>query len=64
MDTGTLRGIAVIFAMIAFLGICFWAYSRRRKKAFDDAANLPFDDEELNRNSITQSRKVEGNDND
>jgi cytochrome c oxidase cbb3-type subunit 4 len=61
MDTGTLRGIAVIFAMIAFLGICFWAYSRKRKKTFDDAANLPFDDEELDRNSIRQNHKARGN---
>jgi len=50
--------------MIAFLGVCFWAYSRRRKKTFDDAANLPFDDEELNRNSIRQNHRTGGNDND
>lgn len=46
MDIDTLRGLATIFAMVAFLGICFWAYSKRRKKDFDEAANLPFADDE------------------
>jgi len=45
MDINTLRGLATIFAMIAFISICIWAYSSKRKKDFDDAANLPFADE-------------------
>ena len=46
MDINTLRGIATIFVAIAFFGVCWWAYSPKRKKKFDDAANLPFADEE------------------
>lgn len=45
MDINTLRGISTIFVMIAFLGVCWWAFSPKRKKRFDDAANLPFADE-------------------
>jgi cytochrome c oxidase cbb3-type subunit 4 len=45
MDMNTLRGIATIVVMTAFLGICFWAYSSKRKAQFDDAANLVFADE-------------------
>jgi cytochrome c oxidase cbb3-type subunit 4 len=26
-----------------------WAYSSKRKKQFDEAANLPFEDEELHK---------------
>lgn len=46
MDINTLRGLATLFVMIAFIGICIWAYSGRRKSSFDEAANLPFADEE------------------
>lgn len=45
MDINTLRGLATIFAMVAFLSVCWWAYSARRKTSFDEAANLPFADE-------------------
>lgn len=46
MDMSLLRGIATIVVMTAFIGICLWAYSGKRKKQFDEAANLPFADEE------------------
>jgi cytochrome c oxidase cbb3-type subunit 4 len=50
MDINTWRGIATIVVMIAFLGICFWAYSSKRKSDFNEAANLPFADEEKDGN--------------
>ena len=46
MDINTWRGIATIVVMVTFIGICLWAYSARRKQGFDEAANLPFADEE------------------
>ncbi len=46
MDTGTFRGIITGLLIIAFLGLTIWAYSKRRKPDFDEAANLPFADEE------------------
>lgn len=48
MDMNTLRGIATIVVMTAFIGICIWAYSSKRKTDFDEAANLPFADEDSN----------------
>lgn len=42
MDYATVRGLGTVFAMIAFIGVCLWAYSARRKSDFDEAANLPF----------------------
>ncbi len=45
MDINDLRGLATVFAMIAFIGVCLWAYSSKHKAQFDDAANLPFADE-------------------
>ncbi|MEC9482213.1 MAG: cbb3-type cytochrome c oxidase subunit 3 [Halomonas sp.] len=46
MDIGTFRGITTLLVMIAFLGVVFWAYSKRRKKDFDEASQLPFADED------------------
>jgi cytochrome c oxidase cbb3-type subunit 4 len=43
-----LQSLWSIVVLITFLGIVFWAYSSKRKKAFDEAANLPFDDEPSN----------------
>ncbi len=48
MDYGTLQGIITLIVMLTFVGIFAWAYSSRRKKEFDDAANLVFSDDEIN----------------
>ncbi len=42
MDINTLRGIATILAFGAFIGVCWWVFSARRKPGFEEAANLPF----------------------
>lgn len=49
MDINDLRGLSTAFLMIAFIGLCFWAYSKKRKHSFDEAANLPFADDEMNK---------------
>lgn len=46
MDMGTFRGLLTLVLLMAFLGITWWAYSKRRKKEFDEAANLPFADDD------------------
>lgn len=38
-----LTAIATILAMALFFGIVWWAFSARRKKDNEQAANLPFD---------------------
>jgi cytochrome c oxidase cbb3-type subunit 4 len=43
MDTSTLLHIIMtVITFITFVGIVFWAYSRKRKAEFDAAANAPF----------------------
>ncbi len=42
MDYGLLQGIWTIMVMVFFLGVVFWAWSKKRKKEFDDAAMIPF----------------------
>ncbi len=51
MDINTLRGIATALALIAFIAVWVWAWSGKRKRAFDEAANLPFADEDIDQQS-------------
>jgi cytochrome c oxidase cbb3-type subunit IV len=54
MDINDLRGLSTAFLLVAFIGLCVWAYSRKRKKEFDEAANLPFADEDDEMNQRTE----------
>lgn len=51
MDYGTFNGLYTLFIMVIFVGIVVWAYSKRRRKAFKEAANLVFADEVQQSNS-------------
>lgn len=57
MDINDLRGISTAFLMFTFVGMCFWVYSGKRKKAFDEAAELPFADEELNQRTMQEEAR-------
>ncbi len=43
MDINDLRSLFTVLALIAFVGIVWWAYSDRRKQTYDEAAMLPLD---------------------
>ena len=45
MDINDLRSIVTVVSLLTFLGIVGWAWSRRNKAGFDEAARLPFQDE-------------------
>ena len=40
------RSIITVISMLTFIGIVLWAYSMRRKNDFDEAAMLPFNEED------------------
>ncbi|MBA3032621.1 MAG: cbb3-type cytochrome c oxidase subunit 3 [Gammaproteobacteria bacterium] len=46
MDINDLRSIFTLLVFSAFIGIVVWAYSSKRKQAFDEAARLAVDDDE------------------
>ncbi len=52
VELNDIRAWHTLLLLILFLGIVFWAYSKRRKKSFDEAANLPFADEEQHKATI------------
>jgi len=52
MDINDIRGFSTVLMALAFFGICWWAFSSSRKKKFEEAANLPFADEEQHDKSL------------
>lgn len=56
MDINDLRGISTAFLLFSFLGLIGWAYSRKQKKPFDEAANLPFADEDINERTMKEGK--------
>ncbi|MCE2971161.1 MAG: cbb3-type cytochrome c oxidase subunit 3 [Burkholderiales bacterium] len=45
MDINMLRSLDTLLLLVAFLGIVWWAYHRKSKQGFDEAASLPFADD-------------------
>lgn len=43
MDINTLRSITTLVSLLVFVGIVWWAWSKRRTSDFEEAANLPFE---------------------
>jgi cytochrome c oxidase cbb3-type subunit 4 len=52
MDYGTYRGIFTLILLFLFIAIVFWAYSKRSKKNFEQAANAIFEDEKVHNNTV------------
>lgn len=61
MDVGTLGAISTVLVTIAFFVVCYWAFSPKLKKRFEEDAKLPFaDDFENKQTDDHQSDDVEG----
>ena len=58
MDINDLRSLVTVLSFLCFIGICVWAYSRAAKPAFEEAARLPFleDDEPMLANDHTEGK--------
>ena len=57
MDYGTFRGIFTLVLLVLFIVIVLWAYSKRSKRRFDDAANAIFEDEKVHHNTLGDLEK-------
>ncbi|MCP1674659.1 cytochrome c oxidase cbb3-type subunit 4 [Natronocella acetinitrilica] len=58
MDVNTFYGLITLVLMILFGGIVFWAYSGKRKQSFDEAAQLPLEE---NRDKPARQSEGRGN---
>jgi len=45
MDINIARGIILIVLILSFVGLCAWAWSRKRKPAFHAASMLPLEED-------------------
>ena len=45
MDINLLRGILTAVMLFAFIGLCIWAWSSRRKADFEASAALPLEED-------------------
>lgn len=45
IDINTLRAAVTTLLLVAFVGIAVWAYSKRNRARFDEAARLPLNDD-------------------
>ncbi|POP51349.1 cbb3-type cytochrome oxidase subunit 3 [Zhongshania marina] len=58
MDQDSLRALATLLVFITFITLSFSVFRKSRKAYFEDAALLPFADDELGR-SVSHTKKVE-----
>lgn len=49
MDINALRSIAAVVGLITFIGIIVWAWSEKNSERFNQAAQLPFEEESVHR---------------
>mgnify|MGYP003574170778 CR=1 FL=1 len=42
MDYPVMQSIWTVVVLVVFVGIVLWAWSGKRKQDFDEAANIPF----------------------
>ena len=42
-DINTGRSLVTVLSFVTFIGIMVWAYSRKNSADFEEAANLPFE---------------------
>ncbi len=45
MDINDMRSAFTVLSLLSFVGIVVWAWSKRNKERFDEAAHLPLQDD-------------------
>lgn len=57
MDIDSVRSLVTALGFVCFVAIGVWAFSRSAKKSFDEAAMLPFqEDDEVGSDSASRSQ--------
>lgn len=60
MDINTFRGIVTALLLVLFIGLVIWVYSKKRKSNFDEAAQMPLEEDD---DGIDHSMKGSRNNN-
>jgi cytochrome c oxidase cbb3-type subunit IV len=59
MDYGTYGSLMTIVMLVVFLCIIAWAWSGKRRAAFDAAARMPLEDDDLCATGTPQDKEIE-----
>jgi len=57
MDINDLRGIITAVTMLAFVGLCVFAWSRHRKASYDASAQIPLEEDHYITQDITDYKR-------
>ena len=58
MSVAFVQSVWTVIAMVVFIGIVIWAYSKRRKTDFDQAGRIAMDDY-YNPGNMNSKNKIE-----
>jgi len=47
MDPAIIHSYWTVLLLVVFIAIVLWAFSGKRRKAFDEAASLPLEEDEM-----------------
>jgi cytochrome c oxidase cbb3-type subunit 4 len=56
LDITVFHGLWTAALLVIFIGIVVWAWSGKRKRAFDEAAHMPLEDAELDARDARSKR--------
>lgn len=57
MDINDIRSLATVACFIALMGVFWWACTPKNKKQFEEAAQLPFDNDEIEQFSKAKDKE-------
>ena len=60
MDHGLAQGFITLLTFLVFVGICVWAYRPANRSRFDEDAQLPFEDDEIDARTTKASEMEVG----
>ena len=57
MDQGVIGSIYTVIVFVAFVGACLWAFNKRNKAKYDEAANIIFEDDEQHNKQLSKENQ-------
>ena len=60
MSVAFVQSVWTVIAMVVFIGIVFWAYSKRKKADFEEAGRMALNDDEPVQNTMNEAADKNG----
>ena len=60
MDMTQIHSLWTLIVLVTFIGIIFWAFSKKRRSSFDEASRLPLEDEQVSSEKGQNSGRENG----